>query len=312
MKRRYNDHSPSSHLEKQIEETELYQQLFLRSNLLLNKSQQATLKKAQVAVIGVGGIGGIATEMIARCGLGNIGVADIECFEPSNLNRQLFSNFLNSFGWRRRASDKKASIAAKRINEINPFCQVTTILEGINNNNVEAFCRQFDCIICQPDKESVKVLVHRIAKKYGIPVITASRVNCNGNRWTITAKVWDYQKQPDLPTFEETNHAQLLKYTLAELTPKVCQEYDQADFAKVRSRWREVIETGQTKDYGLIDQADATQVMDEYPDFFHKCHIIAPIANIAGAMASIQAVKIVLGLPWKEYKLDLWNGLTID
>lgn len=292
----------------EVDETTFYEDIFLRTNLLLSKSMQQKLRNSRVAIIGLGGIGGIAAEMVARCGIGNIGLADIDCFEPSNLNRQILSNFFNAYGPNRRESDRKASIAKKRIKQINPFCKLEVIVDGINNRNVEDFCKKYDCILCQPDRESIKVLVHRIAKKYSIPVVTASRTNCNGNRWTVTAKVWDYKSNPDLKTFEETNHSALLPYSLEELTDEVAMEYDRKDREKVRGKWEDIIRSGNPENYGLIEQAASLEVMEKYPDIFHKCHIIAPIANIAGAMASIKAVKLLLGFPVKEYAVDLWNG----
>lgn len=165
-----------------------------------------------------------------------------------------------------------------------------------------------DCIICQPDKESIKVLVHRMGKKYSIPVVTASRVNCNGNRWTLAAKVWDYGREPGLKTFEETNHPELMQYSLEECTEEVLGEYDRRDYLKVRERWAQVIKNGEVEAYGLVPGENAQRVMDMSPESFHKMHIIAPIANTAGAMASIKAIKLLLGYPVGQFAIDFWNG----
>ncbi len=288
-----------------IDESTFYEDIFIRTNLLLSKKMQQKLRNSRVAIIGLGGIGGIAAEMIARCGIGTVGLSDIECFEPSNLNRQIFSDFYNAYGPNHL---RKAHIAEERLKQINPFSHLEVIADGINNRNVEDFCKKYDCIICQPDRESIKVLVHRIAKKYSIPVVTASRTNCNGNRWTIAAKVWDYKSNKDLKTFEETNHPELLAYNLKELTDKVLKEYDRKVCEKVKEKWREIILSGNTIEYGLIEQNEAIKTMENYSDIFYKCHIIAPIANIAGCMASIEAIKLLLGVSIKQYAVDLWNG----
>lgn len=292
-----------------IDESTYYEDLFLRTNLLLSKDMQHRLRDSHVAIIGLGGIGGIASEMMARCGIGDIGLSDIDRYEPSNLNRQLFATFSNAYGPNRR---KKAHIAKQRIKQINPFSNVEVIADGIDNRNVEAFCRTYDCIICQPDRESVKVLVHRIAKAYSIPVVTASRTHGNGNRWTITAKVWDYRNERNLQTFEETNHPALLAYSLDELTEMVLDDYDREVAKRVKDKWREIVLSGNASEYGLIEQTEAVKTMEMYPEIFHKCQIVAPIANIAGCMASIEAIKLLLGIASKPYAVNLWNGDVVS
>ena len=288
-----------------------YENIFLRANLLISKEDQKKIRSSKVAVIGLGGIGSIAAEMIIRMGVGTIGLADVDYYEPTNLNRQLFSTFLNAYGPNHGESDKKARIAEARIKSINPFCETVVIADGINNTNVEEFCSQFDVIVCQPDRESIKVMVHRMAKKYSIPLITSSRTNCNGNRWTLSPRVWNYKDDPDLITFEETNHRDLMQYSLEELTAEVIDEFDRKDHQKVKTRWKEIIDSNQVNKYGLIDQANAQKVTEEIPHMFHKSHIIAPIANIAGAMASIKVFKLLLGANTKPFALDFWNGESV-
>lgn len=122
-----------------IDEETFYRDIFLRTNLLLTPEMQDRLRSARVAIIGLGGIGGMAAEMIARCGIGRIGLSDIDYFEPSNLNRQLFSTFYNVYDEYRKPGDKKANVAAERIKQINPYCTIDVIAEGINNGNVEEF-----------------------------------------------------------------------------------------------------------------------------------------------------------------------------
>lgn len=314
MKRRSIDSATAvaEPLQTKVAQDEFYDGIFARTRLLLTPQDRETIRNASVAIVGLGGIGGISAEMIVRLGVGHIGLADIDVFDPTNLNRQLYSTFKNAFGPNRRHSDKKAHIAEDRMKAINPFCDVQVIANGIDHTNVEEFCKGRDVIIAQPDRESIKVLLHRIAKKYSIPLVTASRVNCNGNRWTLTAKVWDYRADPELRTFEETNHAELLKYSLEELTPALLEEYDNRDKVKVRSKWRDVIQKGDTAKYGLIDADSAWGVVEESPEFFHKCHIVAPIANIAGAMGSIKAIKLIIGAPIKNYAFDFWNGEAVN
>jgi molybdopterin/thiamine biosynthesis adenylyltransferase len=291
---------------KEITEDQYYDYLFSRSQLLLTEQMRSTIRNATIAIVGLGGIGCMVSEMMIRMGFSHFKLADIDCFEPTNLNRQLFSDYHNCIGNKR--FEFKALIASERLKQINPFCRIEIIEDGIDNLNVEDFCKNCDIIMAQPDREGIKVLLHRMAKKYAIPVITAARTNCSDNRWTLAARVWDYQRNPELKTFEETNHPELLKYRLEELTPQVLAEYHDQDFTKVRSWWRRIIEGRQVIEYGLADLENATQVMESCPNDFHKAHILAPIANIAGAMASIEALKLLLNQETKTYAIDFWSG----
>jgi tRNA A37 threonylcarbamoyladenosine dehydratase len=50
------------------------------------------LKRARVAVIGLGGVGGIAAETLARSGVGHLLLCDFDRIESSNINRQVIAN----------------------------------------------------------------------------------------------------------------------------------------------------------------------------------------------------------------------------
>lgn len=60
-----------------------------RTSLLVGEESLARLQKAHVLVVGVGGVGAYAAEMIVRAGVGEITLLDADTVEESNLNRQL-------------------------------------------------------------------------------------------------------------------------------------------------------------------------------------------------------------------------------
>jgi molybdopterin/thiamine biosynthesis adenylyltransferase len=290
-----------------IEEDQVYEDIFCRSTLLISEKQRTQLRQAVVGVVGVGGIGGMATEMLARMGIGQIHVADPDFFEPTNLNRQIFSTFNNAYRHQDNAFLKKAEVAKQRILSINPFAKVQVYANGITLDNVDSFCAQANLLINQPDRESIKSIVHRQAKQHRRPVITASRSNYNANRWSLMVRIWNYRDQPSLQTFEETNHPDLLAHSLDKLTPEFLDAYDRQDTAKVQARWLEIIET-QPEAFGLLNKEECSKVVKLDPKKFHKHHIIAPLANIAGSMASLQALKLLLHQPVSDMTYDFWNG----
>ena len=58
-------------------------------NRIFSREQQEELSEKKAAVIGCGGLGGYAIEMLARAGVGHIKVCDGDVFDETNLNRQL-------------------------------------------------------------------------------------------------------------------------------------------------------------------------------------------------------------------------------
>ena len=84
-----------------------------RTELLLGKEKLDLLRKAHVLVVGLGGVGAYAAEMIVRAGVGRMTIADADAVAPSNINRQLVA--LHSTVGR-----QKAEILAERLRDINP------------------------------------------------------------------------------------------------------------------------------------------------------------------------------------------------
>ena len=66
-----------------------------RTRLLLGEPAIDTLKRSHVAVFGVGGVGGYATEALARSGIGELTIVDNDRVCVSNLNRQIYAKQSN-------------------------------------------------------------------------------------------------------------------------------------------------------------------------------------------------------------------------
>jgi molybdopterin-synthase adenylyltransferase len=97
-----------------------YSEMTSRNLGFVSAAEQERLRQAHVFVAGVGGMGGAAVACLVRAGVGRLTIADIDVFELSNLNRQVFAN-LDSVG-----ADKAAATAAA-IARINPECQVRVL-----------------------------------------------------------------------------------------------------------------------------------------------------------------------------------------
>ena len=64
---------------------------FERTELLLGAENLLKVKKAHVAVFGVGGVGGYTVEALARAGVGTLTVVDKDTVSDSNINRQIIA-----------------------------------------------------------------------------------------------------------------------------------------------------------------------------------------------------------------------------
>ncbi len=91
--------------------------IFERTEMLLGHEGMERLKKARVAVFGIGGVGGYVVEALARSGIGNLDLIDDDKVAWSNLNRQIIAT-VNTVG------RYKVDVAKERVLEINPNANV--------------------------------------------------------------------------------------------------------------------------------------------------------------------------------------------
>lgn len=126
------------------------------------------LKKAKVAVAGLGGLGSNIAVMLARTGIGHLLLVDFDTVEPSNLNRQhYFTGHL---------SMPKTEALKKQISEINPFINAETKNVYVDEKNIENLFRGYE-IICEAfdNPESKAVLVNTVLSKMpSVKVVAAS------------------------------------------------------------------------------------------------------------------------------------------
>ncbi len=147
-----------------------------RTELLLGREQTAKLRNANVLVVGLGGVGGIAAEMIARAGAAKMTIADGDVFERSNRNRQIGA-LLSTAG------QSKAEVMAKRLLDINPALVLRSVHAYLANESMAELLdsEKFDCVLDAIDSLSPKVqlLLHCVRKN--IPVVSCmgsgSRLN---------------------------------------------------------------------------------------------------------------------------------------
>ncbi len=114
---------------------------------------QEKLRSARILVIGAGGLGCPALLYLAAAGIGAIGIADGDCVELSNLNRQVL------FG-EKDLSKNKALVAAAILSEKYSDIKLEAIPEFLNNQNILPVLERFDFIIDGTDNFSARYLIN--------------------------------------------------------------------------------------------------------------------------------------------------------
>jgi tRNA A37 threonylcarbamoyladenosine dehydratase len=139
-----------------------------RTNLLLDDDQINKLINANVLIVGLGGVGGICAEMIARAGVGKMTIVDGDVVEASNRNRQLPALISTD-------NLPKADVMAERIKDINPDVELTVINEYLKGERIEDLLRasKFDYAVDCIDTLSPKVFFIKACIDNGIPLVSS-------------------------------------------------------------------------------------------------------------------------------------------
>ena len=139
-----------------------------RTELLLGEEKLDLLKRAHVLVVGLGGVGAYAAEMVARAGVGRMTIADADAVSPSNINRQLVA--LHSTIGR-----QKADILAERLRDINPAIELEVINRYIRDEETYRLldAAPYDYVVDAIDTLSPKLALIAAALERRLPLVSS-------------------------------------------------------------------------------------------------------------------------------------------
>ena len=139
-----------------------------RTALLLGDEKLNILQQANVLVVGLGGVGAYAAEMIARAGVGRMTIADADSVSESNINRQLIA--LHS-----TIGEQKADLMAARLRDINPKIELTVVNRFIKDDETDSLLDsdRFDYIVDAIDTLSPKLALIKGALDRNIPLVSS-------------------------------------------------------------------------------------------------------------------------------------------
>lgn len=156
-----------------------YQRAFARNRGLITPEEQARLRQARVAIAGMGGVGGVHLVTLARLGVGQFTLADPDCFEPANFNRQ--------YGATCQAIGRpKVEVMAEIARSINPEIELRTFSEAVSPGNVDEFLAGADILLDGVDFFAIAArrLLFRKARERGIWALSAGPIGL-GTAWLL-------------------------------------------------------------------------------------------------------------------------------
>ena len=142
-----------------------YAEMTARNRGFVTEAEQERLRDARVFIPGIGGMGGAAFMALVRAGVGKFVIADIDTFEVSNLNRQLFCR-ADTIG------EHKAKAAARLALEINPELEIE-VLQGEWTNSLDTILPRVAVAINGMDDAAAGAHLYRRCKVHGRTLIDA-------------------------------------------------------------------------------------------------------------------------------------------
>lgn len=141
---------------------------FSRTEQLLGKENMTRLANSCIAIFGLGGVGGYALEALVRSGVGRFVLVDFDTVSESNLNRQILAT-VDTVGM------LKTDAAELRAKSINPDVGIRKVSEFVSAENIPSILGdgQIDYVIDAIDTVTSKIVLIKIAKELGIPIISS-------------------------------------------------------------------------------------------------------------------------------------------
>ncbi|MEC7118352.1 MAG: HesA/MoeB/ThiF family protein [Pseudomonadota bacterium] len=134
---------------------------------------QLKLKHARVLMIGMGGLGCPAAQILVRAGLGYLRIVDFDCVEESNLQRQLLFH----------AADigKPKVIAAKNsLSKINAWTKIEPIVERVSPANLVDLLHNIDLVLDGSDNFTTRDQINQACVRAAIPLLSAAAIGIEG------------------------------------------------------------------------------------------------------------------------------------
>ncbi len=194
---------------------------YSRNMKTFSTEDQAALLSSRVCVVGLGGLGGTVTEILARLGIGTLTLIDGDVFEESNLNRQLLCTM-------ERIGKPKAEAAGTRVKEINPTVKTHIHKLFLDDHNANRLLEGNDVVVDCLDNLKTRYILERAARAAIIPMVSAAVAGTYGQITTIFPEDQGlrliYGSEEDVPQKGAETFLGTLPYTASILASLECSE----------------------------------------------------------------------------------------
>lgn len=158
-----------------------------RTRLLLGEEKSERLRRAHVLVVGVGGVGAYAAEMLCRAGVGRLTLVDADTVQPTNINRQLPA--LHS-----TLGQPKVEVLAARFRDINPEVELTVLPVFLKDENIPQLldAARYDFVVDAIDTLAPKCYLIAEALRRRIKIVSSMGAGAKSDITQIRfADIWD-------------------------------------------------------------------------------------------------------------------------
>lgn len=137
---------------------------YIRSTGVLTPDEIDLLRTKSVFVAGCGGLGGHIIQNLVRMGIGQMAVADSDCFDETNLNRQIFCTEKNLGMY-------KVSETEAAVNSINSETVINTLSERITSQNAAESISGHDIVMDATDNIETRLILEDACTQCNIPLV---------------------------------------------------------------------------------------------------------------------------------------------
>lgn len=158
-----------------------------RTRLLLGEEKSERLRQAHVLVVGVGGVGAYAAEMLCRAGIGRLTLVDADTVQLTNINRQLPA--LHS-----TLGQPKVEVLAARFRDINPEVELTVLPVFLKDENIPQLldADRYDFVVDAIDTLAPKCHLIAEALRRRIKIVSSMGAGAKSDITQIRfADIWD-------------------------------------------------------------------------------------------------------------------------
>jgi hypothetical protein len=249
-----------------------------RNRHLITSSEQQLLLRQRVGVVGLSSGHAVAYSVAALGLCGSLRLADFDTLDLSNLNRVPATVF--------DVGINKATVAARRIAELDPYLSVEVFTAGVTPEFIDRFLDGLDIVVDQADSLDIKILLREAARDRRIPVIMAT-----SDRGQLDVERYDLEPQRPIMhgLLGEVDTTQLLGLSTREKLPYLLR----------------ILDAQRLSARGAASLLEVGQTLDGWPQLAGDVWI--------GAAAVAEAVRrIGLGEPLKSGRTQLDVGAALN